>query len=333
MSEERPVIPSCAPPPSSPGVQVPAPQLAVLDDDRFVIELIARVTGRPAREVRQRLVVEHESLGTNVRQAMDDWHLPRYQWSDRLVSFYEQTDAFMYETCTWNRCHGKQQMRQWIAEFLRATYPDGARVLSYGDGMGFDSLYLAQAGHDVTSFEVSHRGRHFASAIFERAGVHVHTVERPEDLQPESFDAVVCLDVLEHVPNPPQCVGEIAGLLKEGGHLLVHSPFFYLAPAVGTHLRSNRRYSGSRRMFATHQLFPVAGELFWNPLALRKGCAASREAVPFAVHLGGWLLSAARLWHAPHVFACEQLLTRADRRDLARRVDGLMALTFPGKPR
>lgn len=326
-------MPACIQPPSRPGAHVPDPNLAVLDDDRFVIELIARLTDRPAREVCQRLVAEHRSLGTNVRQAMVDWHLPRYQWSDQLVPFYEQTDAFVYETCAWNRCRGKQQMRRWIAEFLQATYPDGARVLSYGDGMGFDSLYLAQAGHDVTSFEVSHRCRQFASAIFERAGVHVHTVERPEGLQPESFDAVVCLDVLEHLPDPPQCVGEMAALLTEGGHLLAHSPFFYLAPAVGTHLRSNRRYSGSSRMFAAHQLFPVAGELFWNPLALRKGSAFSQSAMPSAVRLGGWLLSVARLWHAPHVFVCEQVLGRADRRYLASRVDALTALTFPGKPR
>jgi len=322
-------MPVSSTPPGHSGAHVPDPNLAVLDDDRFLIELIARLTDRPASEVCQRLAAEHRSLGTNVRQAMAEWHLPRYQWSDRLVPFYEQTDAFVYETCAWNRCRGKQQMRQWIAAFLRATYPGGARVLSYGDGLGFDSLYLTQAGHDVTSFEVSHRCRQFASAIFGRAGVHVHTVERPEDLQPESFDAVVCLDVLEHLPDPPQCVGEMAGLLPQGGHLLVHAPFFYLAPAVGTHLRSNRRYSGSWRMFAAHQLFPVAGEFFWNPLALRKGCPPTRQAIPWAVRLGGWLLSVARLWHAPHVFVCEQVLTRADRRGLARRAETLTAITFP----
>jgi SAM-dependent methyltransferase len=40
-----------------------------------------------------------------------------------------------------------------------------------------------------------------------------------------SFDAVVCLAVLEHVPNPESCLAEIFRVLKPGGMLLASVPF------------------------------------------------------------------------------------------------------------
>lgn len=43
----------------------------------------------------------------------------------------------------------------------------------------------------------------------------------------ESFDAVICTQVLEHVTRPQEVVGELARVLKPGGLGLVSVPFFY----------------------------------------------------------------------------------------------------------
>jgi len=321
-------------PQGCPVASVPDPHLAVLDDDRFLIETIANLTGCPADEVCRRLVAEHRSLGENVRRGLAAAGLPLHAWSDGLPAFYERSDAFLYETTVWNRCGSKCQLRRWIAEFLRTELPHGGRVLCYGDGLGYDSLYLAQAGHDVTYDEVSARCRQFASAVIARDGVRVRGLASPQPLTPESFDAIVCLDVLEHVPDPPELVRRLASLLRRGGTLVVHAPFFYVSPAVGTHLRSNLRYSGDwRRLYAPQQLVPVAGAFFWNPVVLRKGVPAPRPAVPWRVRLGGWLLSIARVWAMPHILVCEHLLSRGDRRELARRAAALAALCPPGDRR
>ena len=42
-----------------------------------------------------------------------------------------------------------------------------------------------------------------------------------------SLDAVLCTQVLEHVPDPGRAMGEIARVLKPGGRLLLSGPFFY----------------------------------------------------------------------------------------------------------
>jgi SAM-dependent methyltransferase len=55
---------------------------------------------------------------------------------------------------------------------------------------------------------------------------------RHEDLHALSFDdrafdAVLCLDVLEHVDDPLTCLGEIARILAPGGIAVVTFPFFF----------------------------------------------------------------------------------------------------------
>jgi len=41
------------------------------------------------------------------------------------------------------------------------------------------------------------------------------------------FDGIICLAVLEHVYNPFLAVDNISGLLKEGGHALLYTPFIW----------------------------------------------------------------------------------------------------------
>lgn len=44
---------------------------------------------------------------------------------------------------------------------------------------------------------------------------------------PSSFDWVLLLDVLEHLPDPQRTIGEIKRVLKSGGRLVLQVPFLY----------------------------------------------------------------------------------------------------------
>lgn len=66
------------------------------------------------------------------------------------------------------------------------------------------------------------------------------------------YDRVICNQVLEHVPDPPAVVAELARVTKDGGRILVTVPFFF-----HLHQRPHDyyRYTG----YALRRLFTDAG--------------------------------------------------------------------------
>ena len=46
---------------------------------------------------------------------------------------------------------------------------------------------------------------------------------------PQTFDTVISIDVLEHVPHPWEMLAEIRRVLAPGGHAILVTPFFFWA--------------------------------------------------------------------------------------------------------
>ena len=86
-------------------------------------------------------------------------------------------------------------------------------VLGIGDGLGFDCLHLARRKHRVTYFELPGTSEQFARKLFERNSQDIPILTNPACIPRESFDALICFDVLEHVPDPVSMVKTLASYL------------------------------------------------------------------------------------------------------------------------
>ncbi len=64
-----------------------------------------------------------------------------------------------------------------------------------------------------------------------------------------SFDAILCTEVLEHVPDPVKVIAELARLLRSGGTLLLTAPFSSM-----THFAPYHFSTGFTRYFYEHHL-------------------------------------------------------------------------------
>ncbi|VXB29366.1 bifunctional 3-demethylubiquinone-9 3-methyltransferase and 2-octaprenyl-6-hydroxy phenol methylase [Luteimonas sp. 9C] len=105
------------------------------------------------------------------------------------------------------------------------TRLDGARVLDVGCGGGLLSEALAQRHAHVTAIDLAEDLVKVAKLHGLESGVQVdYRVQSVEALaaeQPGSFDAVTCMEMLEHVPDPGAILQACATLLKPGGSLFV----------------------------------------------------------------------------------------------------------------
>lgn len=273
-----------------------------LGDFSAMVAAISRATDIPKAEAEQRLRLEFDHLGNNVLRDLAAFDFKPFEWNDGLDEFYGGTQAFLFESLTWNDLPAKQEMRRWIVDYLRRSGRTSQRILCCGDGLGFDSTALASQGHRTTYFEVSIACRKFAGEVFANNNVTVETADSLDGLEANSFDAVVCLDVLEHVPHPSKLVEKIARLIRPDGLLITHAPFWLLDESTPTHLHDNMRYSGEwRSLYGVHGLSPIAGRFLWNPLVLKKAGGTLAPSIAGCVipAMGGVWLKFQRIWSWP----------------------------------
>lgn len=111
---------------------------------------------------------------------------------------------------------------QYVAERVDLA---AAQVLDVGCGGGLLSEAMAAAGADVTGIDLAPELLKVARLHGLESGVTVEyrrvAVEALAAEQPGSFDAVTCMEMLEHVPDPAAIVAACATLLKPGGTLFV----------------------------------------------------------------------------------------------------------------
>jgi len=110
---------------------------------------------------------------------------------------------------------------------LRSNYIDerspvaGKKVLDVGCGGGILSEALAQRGADVSGIDMGEAPLNVAKLHSLESGTTINyrqiTAEELAEQEPEQYDIVTCLEMLEHVPDPSSVIRACAKLCKPGG--------------------------------------------------------------------------------------------------------------------
>lgn len=118
----------------------------------------------------------------------------------------------------------------------------GKRVLDVGCGGGILADSMARKGATVLGIDLATKALrvaqlHALEAQTPRIQYREISVEALADMEPASYDAVTCMEMLEHVPDPGSVVRACAALVKPGGWVFFSSinrnPKSFLFAIVG----------------------------------------------------------------------------------------------------
>ena len=118
---------------------------------------------------------------------------------------------------------------------------NGKKVIDIGCGGGLLSEGMAQRGAEVTGIDMGKAPLAVARLHQMESGVNVNyrqiTAEQIATEEPQQYDIVTCLEMLEHVPDPSSIVQACAQLVKPNGHIFFstinRNPKSYLFAIVG----------------------------------------------------------------------------------------------------
>ncbi|RTE65139.1 bifunctional 2-polyprenyl-6-hydroxyphenol methylase/3-demethylubiquinol 3-O-methyltransferase UbiG [Amphritea opalescens] len=117
----------------------------------------------------------------------------------------------------------------------------GKKVLDVGCGGGILSEAMAHRGAEVTGIDMGEAPLKVAKLHGLESGVSVTyrqvTVEELAAEQPQSYDIVTCMEMMEHVPDPSSIVDACSQLVKPGGHVIFstlnRNPKSYMMAIIG----------------------------------------------------------------------------------------------------
>ena len=148
-----------------------------------------------------------------------------------------------YLTCGTTNLSSREE---WLQKNI-ALIPKNSRILDAGAGeLRYKSFceHLNYVSQDFGQYDGKGDGSSLQTSEWDQTKLDIvcdiTSIPEPD----KSFDAIMCVEVLEHLPDPVAALREFSRLIKDGGTLILTAPFCSL-----THFAPYHFYTGYNRYF------------------------------------------------------------------------------------
>lgn len=127
-----------------------------------------------------------------------------------IVARFREWRHSVYGFNIYNRC-------KWVESYA-ARLPSGTRILDVGAGMGQYRTLFAHCDYKAHDFgQEPQTIGHYTPLDYESDILAIPVSDA-------SFDAILCTEVIEHVPEPIKAIQEMTRILRPGGIILLSAP-------------------------------------------------------------------------------------------------------------
>ena len=158
-----------------------------------------------------------QPVGDNISNGSDDQSLyGKSYWFE-----HQQNDLGYSNILSRSRSDVPERVLHWLHTFLKYKTPPG-KTLELGCSHGGFVSLLQWTGFQASGLELSPWVVEYAKETF-RVPMYLGKIE-DQNIEPHSLDAIILMDVVEHLPAPVETISYAATLLNEHGFLMIQTP-------------------------------------------------------------------------------------------------------------
>lgn len=217
----------------------------------ILVDNISEASKLSIKDVEDKIQKELKKPGSAVLSDCKKYDVVPFANGNNSDILYSEGVGFSIELAATYSDESRLLMSAFIISMLIGrSYNKCIKILALGDGIGIDSMRLSSAGFDVDYMDydasltskVARKNflKYEEISNFNAGKIRVVTQETRED----AYEVIVCLEVIEHVPNPMDFLCQLSRQTDVGGLIFISECFDGIRDIWPTHLYSNELYGG-----------------------------------------------------------------------------------------
>jgi glycosyltransferase involved in cell wall biosynthesis len=219
------------------------------------IDTLSEFLQKPKEEILQML-----TMGQNLIK--QEWLEKNPKTYDEIIKFYQNTVNYLFDLTMW---HVDTKYKEVEDEVIHYCTQNRGKILDFGAGIGDLTIKLCKLGLDVTYLEIPSITMEYAKFQFKKHNVSPKIIESDGSpfILKENYDAIICLDVLEHLKDPIIYLEELAKHLNPNGLMFIEAAFTQ-DPQHPMHLKENEKYASMFPKIMESLGFRKIGNITWR---------------------------------------------------------------------